>query len=140
MGNVEKRPMLTGLTGVFFKLFFSAALFTCLLLPEIAAAQITAVFKDSSHFCYKHKDVYYTKFRLYTDADQLRIISEKAASMPETMDFVFKKKKDSSFECRLQFHHPPDNNYVLKILRFLEIDLIGIDGTLISLDQYESPG
>jgi hypothetical protein len=140
MNNFEKKSSKARLTGLFLKLVLSAALYTCILMPENAVAQLAAIFSDSSQICYKHKDSYYTRFRLYADADQVKLMSEKAASMPETMVFNYKKKKDSSFECSIRFHYPPDNNYVLKILRFLEIGLIGIDGTLIPLDQYKSPG
>jgi hypothetical protein len=141
MDNFEKKSSKARLTGLFLKLVLSTALlFACLLIPENAVAQLTAVFSDSSQVCYKHKDSYYTRFRLFADADQVKLMSEKAATMPETMIFDYKKKKDSSFECRIRFHYPPDNNYVLKILRFLEIGLIDIDGTLIPLDQYKSQG
>lgn len=140
MDNFSKMHFSDRLKKPLVRLLFCTALFTFLLFPEIAAAQLTAVFSDSSHICYKHKDSYITRFRLHADADQLKIMSEKAASMPETMIFDYKKKKDRLFECTIQFHHPPGKNYILKILRFLEIGLISIDGTLIPLDQYESPG
>ena len=140
MNNFEKKSSKARLTGLFLKLVLSTALYTCILMPENAVAQLAAIFSDSSQICYKHKDSYYTRFRLYADADQVKLMSEKAASMAETMVFTYKKKKDSSFECSIRFHYPPDNNYVLKILRFLEIGLIGIDGTLIPLDQYKLPG
>lgn len=92
-------------------------------------AQPVAVFKSAEKLYISTETSWYSEFLLKATPEEFSRFVAKADEMPETFTLEYKKKR-KGYWCRLKFKHPADKAYVLKMLRFLETDVIFPEGNL----------
>jgi hypothetical protein len=92
-------------------------------------AQPIAVFKSAEKLYISTETSWYSEFLLKATPEEFSRFEAKAGEMPETFTLEYKKKR-KGYGCRLKFKHPADKAYVLKMLRFLETEVIFPEGNL----------
>lgn len=123
---------MTVVTESIHKTSFSGGILLLLLLflawSDIQS-QPLVIFKSVENIYISTETSWYSEFLLKATPQEFSRFEAKADEMPETFTLEYKKKR-KGYWCRLIFKHPADKAYVLKMLRFLETEVIFPEGNL----------